>query len=184
MNVNSLKAPIRIGIDTGGTFTDYVIVSSTGEIYAWKVPTTPTDPSIGIIEGLREVMETFHFQAGDVDLIVHGTTIGTNAFLEDKCPPVAFVTTKGFQDIVEIGRQQRSELYNFKFGEKYPISFSKDILFEVDERLDRDGKVIRQLDMSNLDALVSELKTNSIQTVAVSLLFSFLNPQNEKSISS
>ncbi|MHA1591536.1 MAG: hydantoinase/oxoprolinase family protein [Candidatus Heimdallarchaeaceae archaeon] len=179
-----MKAPIRIGIDTGGTFTDYVIVSSTGEIYAWKVPTTPTDPSIGIIEGLREVMETFHFQAGDVDLIVHGTTIGTNAFLEDKCPPVAFVTTKGFQDIVEIGRQQRSELYNFKFGEKYPISFSKDILFEVDERLDRDGKVIRQLDMSNLDALVSELKTNSIQTVAVSLLFSFLNPQNEKSISS
>ncbi|MCK5304662.1 MAG: hydantoinase/oxoprolinase family protein, partial [Candidatus Heimdallarchaeota archaeon] len=118
------------------------------------------------------------------DLIVHGTTIGTNAFLEDKCPPVAFVTTKGFQDIVEIGRQQRSELYNFKFGEKYPISFSKDILFEVDERLDRDGKVIRPLDMSSLDSLISELKTNSIQTVAVSLLFSFLNPQNEKSISS
>ncbi|MCK4896003.1 MAG: hydantoinase/oxoprolinase family protein, partial [Candidatus Heimdallarchaeota archaeon] len=101
-----------------------------------------------------------------------------------KCPPVAFVTTKGFQDIVEIGRQQRSELYNFKFGEKYPISFSKDILFEVDERLDRDGKVIRPLDMSSLDSLISELKTNSIQTVAVSLLFSFLNPQNEKSISS
>ena len=184
MNVNNLKAPIRIGIDTGGTFTDYVIVSNTGEIYAWKVPTTPADPSVGIIKGLTEVMKTFHFQAGDIDLIVHGTTIGTNAFLEDKCPPVAFVTTKGFQDIVEIGRQQRSELYNFKFGEKYPISFSKDILFEVDERLDRDGKIIRPLDMSNLDALVSELKTNSIQTVAVSLLFSFLNPQNEKSISS
>ncbi len=184
MNVNNLKGPIRIGIDTGGTFTDYVIVSNNGEIYAWKVPTTPADPSIGIIEGLKEVMKVFHFQAGDIDLIVHGTTIGTNAFLEDKCPPVAFVTTKGFQDIVEIGRQQRSELYNFKFGEKYPISFSKDILFEVDERLDRDGKVIKPLDMSNLDSLLSELKTNSIQTVAVSLLFSFLNHQNEKSVSS
>ncbi len=184
MNLNNLKGPIRIGIDTGGTFTDYVIVSNTGEICAWKVPTTPADPSVGIIEGLKETMKIFHFQASDVDLIVHGTTIGTNAFLEDKCPPVAFLTTKGFQDIVEIGRQQRSELYNFKFGEKYPISFSKDILFEVNERLDRDGKVIRPLNMSNLDALVSELKINSIQTVAVSLLFSFLNPQNEKSISS
>lgn len=184
MNVNKLKGPIRIGIDTGGTFTDYVIVSNAGEIYAWKVPTTPTDPSIGIINGLKEIMRIFHFLAGDIDLIVHGTTIGTNAFLEDKCPPVAFVTTKGFQDIVEIGRQQRSELYNLKFGEKYPISFSKDILFEVDERLDRDGNTIKPLDMSNLDSLLSKLRTSSIQTVAVSLLFSFLNPQNEKSISS
>ncbi|MBY8999483.1 MAG: hydantoinase/oxoprolinase family protein [Candidatus Heimdallarchaeota archaeon] len=179
-----MEAPIRIGIDTGGTFTDYVIVSNTGEIFAWKVPTTPADPSIGIIDGLLEVMKLLQFQAEDIDLIVHGTTIGTNAFLEDKCPPVAFVTSKGFKDIIEIGRQQRSELYNLKFSEKYPLSFSKDVLFEIDERLDSNGEIIKPLDISNLDSIVVELQNKSIQTLAVSLLFSFLNPQHEQIVSS
>ncbi|MHA1223724.1 MAG: hydantoinase/oxoprolinase N-terminal domain-containing protein, partial [Candidatus Heimdallarchaeaceae archaeon] len=128
MNANG--GSVRVGIDTGGTFTDFVVVSR-GKIGAWKVPTTPSDPSIGIIQGLHEVIDEFSFKPTDINLIIHGTTIGTNAFLEDKCPPIAFLTTKGFQDVIEIGRQQRSELYNLKFKQRYPISFSKDFLFEI-----------------------------------------------------
>ena len=181
MSSNKLKAPIRIGIDTGGTFTDYVIVSE-GSISAWKTPTTPADPSEGIIKGLKDVMGLFHFKPKDIDLLIHGTTIGTNAFLEDKCPPVALITTKGFGDIIEIGRQQRSELYNLKFAQDYPISFKKDVILEVDERVDSEGKITNPLDISSLDENSVALKQKSIETIAVSLLFSFLNPSHEQSI--
>ena len=182
MKKQKLEAPIRIGIDTGGTFTDDVVVSNTGEIQAWKIPTTPIDPSVGIINGLLQVMEIFQFETEDIDLIVHGTTIGTNAFLEDKCPPIAFATSKGFKDIIEIGRQSRTELYNLKFTEEYPLSFSKDYLFEINERMDRNGEIITPLDLSDLPSVTKELNKKSIQTVAVSLMFSFLNPEHEQKV--
>ncbi len=182
MNNETLQQTVRIGIDTGGTFTDYVIVSE-GYIQAWKTPTTPKDPSEGIVFGFNEIMEKFHFQKNDVEIIVHGTTIGTNAFLEDKCPPIAFLTTKGFKDIIEIGRQQRSELYNLKFKQKYPVNFNKDILFEIEERMDNNGKILTQLDLTSLPNFASALRSKSIDTAAVSLLFSFLNPTHENRIS-
>ncbi|MHA2357592.1 MAG: hydantoinase/oxoprolinase family protein [Candidatus Heimdallarchaeaceae archaeon] len=180
--MSDAKDSIRIGIDTGGTFTDFVVVSD-GTINAWKIPTTPFDPSEGIINGLKEVMNVFKFQAQDIELLIHGTTIGTNAFLEDKCPPIAFITTKGFKDIVEIGRQQRSDLYNLKFIHQYPISFTKDLLLEVEERIDSQGEVLEQLKSSSLNRILSNLKSQSIQNIAVSLLFSFLNPINERKLS-
>ena len=178
MNLNNTRKPIRIGIDTGGTFTDFVVVSRS-HINAWKVPTTPEDPSIGIIQGLKDVMRLFEFDKEDIELLIHGTTIGTNAFLEDKCPSIAFITTKGFKDIIEIGRQQRSELYNLKFKQKYPLSFSKDLLFEIDERLNSNGQETKPLEESSLEDTVSFLQGKSIQTIAISLLFSFLNPSHE-----
>ena len=173
--LNRAKSKIRIGIDTGGTFTDFVIVSE-GFVRAWKIPTTPADPSEGIILGLKEAAEQFEFLLNDIELLIHGTTIGTNAFLEDKCPPICFISTKGFRDIVEIGRQQRSELYNLKFAQNYPISFSNDLLLEVDERLDSEGREIESLDINNLDSMTANIKSKSIENIAVSLLFSFLNP--------
>ncbi|MHA1302585.1 MAG: hydantoinase/oxoprolinase family protein [Candidatus Heimdallarchaeaceae archaeon] len=180
--MKALQKPIRIGIDTGGTFTDYVLVSSSGEVSAWKIPTTPTDPSEGIIMGLKEVMSKFQFGPPDIDLLIHGTTIGTNAFLEGKCPPIAFVTTKGFKDIIEIGRQQRSDLYNLKFQQNYPLSFTEDLLLEVNERLDNKGNTIQELDLSSLKEALLTLNSHSIQTIAVSLLFSFLNPNHEEEV--
>ncbi|MCG3215372.1 MAG: hydantoinase/oxoprolinase family protein [Candidatus Heimdallarchaeota archaeon] len=181
MSLNNHKTPIRIGIDTGGTFTDFVMVSE-DSISAWKTPTTPSDPSLGIIRGLKDVMDIFNLQPQDIDLLVHGTTIGTNAFLEDKCPPIAFMTTKGFSDIIEIGRQQRSELYNLKFKQEYPISFTKDLLLEVDERLNSEGQVIKTLDITTLKDYISTLRNKSIESIAISLLFSFLNPSHEYEI--
>ncbi len=155
---------------------------SEDSISAWKTPTTPSDPSLGIIRGLKDVMDIFNLQPQDIDLLVHGTTIGTNAFLEDKCPPIAFMTTKGFSDIIEIGRQQRSELYNLKFKQEYPISFTKDLLLEVDERLNSEGQVIKTLDITTLKDYISTLRNKSIESIAISLLFSFLNPSHEYEI--
>ena len=90
--LNRAKSKIRIGIDTGGTFTDFVIVFE-GSIKAWKIPTTPEDPSKGIIMGLKEAAKKFVYDFNDIELLIHGTTIGTNAFLEDKCPPICFIST-------------------------------------------------------------------------------------------
>ncbi|UJG42760.1 MAG: hydantoinase/oxoprolinase family protein [Candidatus Heimdallarchaeum endolithica] len=177
--LSSLHPPIRIGIDTGGTFTDFIILSSDGQIRAWKTATTPHDPSIGIISGLQEVMHLFDFGPSDIELLIHGTTIGTNAFLEGKCPPIAFLTTKGFKDIIEIGRQQRSDLYNLKFSQSYPLDFSFDLLIEIDERLDSSGSVIRPLTF-DLDSLSSLLHSRSISVLAISLLFSFRNFSHEQ----
>ncbi len=179
LNEDNLSSTVRIGIDTGGTFTDYVVIKN-GHISAWKTPTTPTDPSEGIIFGFNEIMEKFQFQKNDVEVIVHGTTIGTNAFLEDKCPPVAFLTTKGFKDIVEIGRQQRSELYNLKFNQRYPINFEKDVLCEIEERVDNNGNIVNALDIHSLENSFQLLESKSVKNLAISLLFSFLNTQHEK----
>jgi N-methylhydantoinase A len=179
LNEDNLSSPVRIGIDTGGTFTDYVVMKE-GQISAWKTPTTPADPSEGIIFGFNEIMEKFHFQKNDVEVIVHGTTIGTNAFLEDKCPPVGFLTTKGFKDIVEIGRQQRSELYNLKFTQRYPINFKNDVLCEIDERVDNNGNIIKTLDIRSLENSLQLFKSKSVKNLAISLLFSFLNTKHEK----
>jgi len=177
--VNANRVSVRIGIDTGGTFTDFVIVSR-GKIDAWKVPTTPSDPSVGIVQGLRDAITEFSFKPKEINLIIHGTTIGTNAFLEDKCPPIAFLTTKGFQDVIEIGRQQRSELYNLKFKQRYPISFSKDFLFEIEERIGSNGEILKELDLKSIEKQLALLKSKNIKTVALSLLFSFLNFKHEK----
>ncbi|MCG3258627.1 MAG: hydantoinase/oxoprolinase family protein [Candidatus Heimdallarchaeota archaeon] len=181
MNEDNLSSQVRIGIDTGGTFTDYVIVTN-GHISAWKTPTTPTDPSEGIIFGFSEIMDKHHFQKNDVEVIVHGTTIGTNAFLEDKCPPIAFLTTKGFKDIVEIGRQQRSELYNLKFNQKYPVNFQKDVLYEVEERVDSNGKIVKSLDLRSLENSLQMFESKSVKNLAISFLFSFLNIEHEKRV--
>ena len=174
-----------IGIDTGGTFTDFLLFSPSAHLLsAFKVPTTPSDPTIGIISGLKSLMSSFHFSPSDISLIVHGTTIGTNAFLEDKCPPIAFLTTRGFHDIVEIGRQQRSSLYNLKFSERYPLSFSSDLIIEVDERVDSSGSIILELNPSSFSSILSSLRSSGISVVALSFLFSFLNPSNERALSS
>lgn len=175
------KALYVIGIDTGGTFTDFVLFSMADhKLHSWKYPTTPEDPSLGIITGIKQLMARFHFASSDISLILHGTTIGTNAFLEGKIPSIAFITTKGFKDIIEIARQQRSDLYNLKFTEHYPLSFDRDAIIEAEERIDSEGNVILPLNIESIASSDSLLFNKHIHTIAISLLFSFLNPVHEK----
>ncbi|GAC1415278.1 MAG: hydantoinase/oxoprolinase family protein [Acidobacteriaceae bacterium] len=166
---------IRIGIDTGGTFTDFVRLDD-DRLSVHKVRSTPADPSLAILSGLAEMA------AGQaVSEVVHGTTVATNAVLECKVARVALVTTKGFEDVLLIGRQARSELYNFMIPLPRPI-LEPGLTFGVHERLDQHGNVVEPIDSAEIDALAMALQTVQAECVAVCLLHSYANPAHEQEI--
>ena len=167
-------APLRIAIDTGGTFTDCVWLER-GRLRLLKLFSTPADPSLAIAEAVRKI-------AGDSDFILlHGTTVGTNALLERKGGRVAFVTTKGFADIIEIGRQARPKLYDF-FFDRIPPLVAAELRFEVAERTDWQGTILQAANDESLRELVHSIEKSKAEAVAVSLLFSFANPANEQTV--
>lgn len=166
---------IRIGIDTGGTFTDLVRLDEQG-LSVHKVRSTPADPSQAILSGLAEI------SGGDVVTeVVHGTTVATNAVLERKVARVALVTTKGFEDVLVIGRQARSELYNFMIPLPRPI-VEPGLTFGIGERLDHFGNVLQAIDPVELDQLADALHLAQVESVAVCLLHSYVNAAHEQQV--
>src|SRR5277367_3720638 len=163
---------IRLGIDTGGTFTDLLRLDAQG-IKVHKVRSTPDDPSRAIFAGIAELV-------GDMEWneLIHGSTVATNALLERKGARVALVTTKGFEDVIEIGRQTRAELYNFMVKARRPL-IPKGLIFSVDERLNADGSVLEPLLESEVIQLVEALRAQTVDSVAVCLLHSYANPIHE-----
>ena len=171
---------LRIGIDIGGTFTDFVIYDpDSGQINTFKLLSTPGDPAEAVLEGLRRIASPNHEQSGLS--IVHGSTVATNALLERKGASTALVATRGFRDVLEIRRQNRPSLYDFSIDPPVPL-VSEHLRFEVDERVDQSGQVLVALDPSQADALIPELVSQEIGSVAVCLLFSFLHPAHEAAI--
>ncbi|HEY2236333.1 MAG TPA: hydantoinase/oxoprolinase family protein, partial [Candidatus Angelobacter sp.] len=169
------STPLRIAIDSGGTFTDCVwLQGSTLQIL--KVFSTPADPAQAIAEAVNKIAANEH----DI-VVLHGTTVGTNTLLQRKGARVAFVTTKGFEDSIEIGRQQRPKLYDF-FFEKDPALAPAELRFGVDERTSAEGKILRAPTPQSLQMLATEIAAQKPQAIALSLLFSFANPQNEKAV--
>lgn len=170
---------IRVGIDTGGTFTDFVYESN-GRLRVFKLASTPDDPSRAIVAGLKLVVsETAdHLQPIEV---VHGTTVGTNALLQRRGARTALVTTKGFEDVLAIGRQARPELYNLN-AVKPPALVSDSLRFGVNERVTAFGEVLEPLNDSEVDRLVDQLGRARVESVAVSLLFAFVHPEHERKI--
>ncbi len=169
------RPPFRIAIDSGGTFTDCVwLQDSTLRIL--KVFSTPADPAQAIADAVNRI-------AGDAQdiVVLHGTTVGTNTLLQRKGARVAFVTTKGFEDSIEIGRQQRPKLYDF-FFEKDPALAPAELRFGVDERTSAEGTVLRAPTPASLEALVAQIAAQRPQAIALSLLFSFAKPANEKAV--
>src|SRR5690349_3936869 len=171
--------PIRIGVDTGGTFTDFVFEQD-GQIHLFKLPSTPSDPSLAIRDGLDRICLEIPCQLADIE-VVHGTTVGTNTLLQRRGAKTALITTKGFEDVLVIGRQARPELYNLN-AIKPPPLVADDLRFGVTERVVASGEVLQPLDESDLEPLVDKLRTANVESVAVSLLFSFLHPQHEERI--
>ncbi|MGD0567979.1 MAG: hydantoinase/oxoprolinase family protein [Candidatus Sulfotelmatobacter sp.] len=167
--------PLRIAIDTGGTFTDCVWIDATGQLKMLKVFSTPADPSQAIAEALRKINHQ-----GEL-ILLHGTTVGTNTLLERKGARTALVTTAGFEDAIEIGRQARPKLYDFFFDRIEPLVPS-DLRFGIEERTASDGQILTAPTAANLKSLLSQLKTKHPESIAISLLFSFANPKNEQSI--
>jgi N-methylhydantoinase A len=169
----------RVGIDTGGTFTDFVYESS-GKITVFKVASTPDDPSRAITEGLERIAKENGNELSTIE-VVHGTTVGTNALLQRRGARIALVTTAGFEDVIEIGRQARPELYNLN-AVKPPPLVPTDLRLGVAERVACDGEVLETLTEDELKRLVEEVQRAQTEAVAVSLLFSFVRPEHEKRI--
>jgi N-methylhydantoinase A len=166
--------PLRVAIDTGGTFTDCVWIDA-GRLRMLKVFSTPADPSQAIVEALRKINHQ-----GEL-VILHGTTVGTNTLLERKGARTALVTTAGFEDAIEIGRQARAKLYDFVFDRIEPL-VPKDLRFGIEERTTSDGKILTASTPADLKSLGSQLSAKNPESVAISLLFSFANPKNEQAI--
>ena len=132
-----------IGIDIGGTFIDLVISDASG-LRFYKFPSTPDAPERGVLQALEKLIEHDIFKASDVSRIAHGSTVATNALLECAWAKTALITTRGFRDVLEIGRQNRSHLYDLNVERPDPIN-PRDLRFESSERLDADGQVVRNL---------------------------------------
>ncbi|MFU8773790.1 MAG: hydantoinase/oxoprolinase family protein, partial [Anaerolineales bacterium] len=177
------KNKLRIGIDIGGTFTDFVIYDADWKaIYSYKIPSTPDDPSKAVLLGLKEGLGKLGYATTPIEpQIIHGSTIATNALLERKGAITALITTAGFKDIIQIGRQNRPNLYDFKF-EVPSALIPSDLRMEVKERIGPDGSVIETLDDGELEDLITYIYTQDIESVAVCLLFSFTNPSHEEKI--
>jgi N-methylhydantoinase A len=172
MPLSPRTAQFHIAIDTGGTFTDCVWVER-GQVRMLKVFSTPSDPSQAIVEALERIGSRFPV------VLLHGTTVGTNTLLQRKGARVALVTTAGFEDAIEIGRQARPKLYDFFFDRVEPL-VPADLRFGVDERTAGDGAILHSPSPQDLQSLSDELQRIQPEAIAISLLFSFANPKTEK----
>lgn len=168
---------VLIGADTGGTFTDFVRADS-GGVRTWKVPSTPDDFARGVLEGLDHLLADG--PVGGVEL-VHASTVATNALLERKGAVTALIATRGFRDVLAIGRQARPELYNLKARPPEPLVPDR-LRFEVGERVSAEGQVLAPLDTKDIDAVLDRAQAEGAESVAVCLLFSFLHPDHERAI--
>jgi len=177
---------MRIGIDVGGTFTDVVLIDDQrGKIHYTKTFTTPKNPAQGVLNGIEKILNIADASIADLDYMVHGhgTTIGTNALIERKGARTGLLTTRGFRDVLEIARVERPDegLYDFLVDLPAPLA-PRFLRAEVDERVDAHGSVVRPLDEDSVVRAVNYLKAQRVETIAVALLFSFLNPAHEQRV--
>ncbi len=170
-----------LGIDIGGTFTDIVINDSGGRLRLFKVPSTPSEPAVGVISALSSLIDRGVIIPDRVERIRHGSTVATNALLERKWARTALITTRGFRDVLEIGRQNRPELYDLFFDRPIPI-VARDLRYEVTERLDYRGNIIQPLVEEDVDRLIPLLRVEGVDAVAVVFLFSYLDPTHERAV--
>jgi N-methylhydantoinase A len=170
-----------VGIDVGGTFTDIAILED-GRLRVHKLPSTPSDPSVGIMKGVMEACPQFVDAGGESDAdFVHGSTVATNALLEGKGSRTALITTLGFEDVLEIGRQSRSELYNLNVDRPTPLA-PWELRFGLPERVDHNGAIVEDLLPEAIQTCVHLLEEAEVDGIAVSFLFSFLNPAHEEAV--
>ncbi len=170
---------IRIGVDVGGTNTDICAIDeATGELMVYKLPSSLKDQSQAVVGGVKKIVEKYGLVYEEVDRFIHGTTVATNAILETRGARTALVTTKGFRDLLEIGRQKRPDLYDLQ-ADKAPVLVPRNLRFELSERMNYRGKILDELKDEELLELVGRLKESHAEAVAVLFLNAYLNPENE-----
>jgi N-methylhydantoinase A len=170
---------MRAGVDIGGTFTDLCVVDGDHVVAVGKALTTPHDPSEAVEAVLAETLERLGIGFSDLHLIVHGTTLVTNAIIERRGSPTALLTTQGFRDAIEIGRERRYELYDLMVELPRPL-VPRHLRFNVPERMLADGTPVVELDETHVERLGRELAESGVEAVAVSFLHSFTNPEHER----
>src|SRR6266704_3121820 len=169
----------RVGVDIGGTFTDVALIDDvSGQIGVAKVPTTPRDFAEGVLAALEMAMRRHGLAAANVGLLSHATTIVTNAILEEKGARAALIATRGFRDVLELRRSARADLYDL-FQDPPATLIPRRRRFEITERIGADGAIVTPLAENEIDALIAVLKAARVDAIAISLLFSFLNPAHE-----
>jgi N-methylhydantoinase A len=179
---NKPVPPVRIAVDIGGTFTDLQILDTrSGAITSLKTPTTPEDPSLGLMTGIRAAAERDEFAFADIGYLLHGTTIATNAVLERKLARGALVTTAGFEDVLEIGRHYRRAIYALN-PEVPPALVPRNRRAGVTERIRADGSIETALTATALETLGAKLDGLEVEAVALCLLNAYANPEHEVSV--
>ena len=168
---------MRVGVEVGGTFTDLVAISAEG-IRVLKVPSTPRNPDEGAFNALVES----RLALGEIDDLAHGSTVATNAVLERKGYPTAFITTEGFRDILALQRHGRSRIYDLEYRKPEPV-VDRASSFEVRERILADGSVLVALDEASIEKeLVTRLRSGAFQAIAICLLNGYVNPAHEQAL--
>ena len=168
----------RLGVDIGGTFTDIIVLAPDGTIYSKKVPSTPDDYSLAIESGVLELLGESGISAADLREFAHGTTVATNAVIERRGGRVALLTTRGFRDVLELGRFRSPRLYDLSFRKPEPL-VERRLRFEIDERTSARGEVLMPVDLEALDRLAERLIEEEIEAIAICFVNSYVNPENE-----
>ncbi len=175
-------ATYRLGCDIGGTFTDFVLVNNeTGQFYTNKCLTTPSDPSDAVEQGIRELQETIPGFMDSVEEVIHGTTLVINAIIERKGAETGLITTKGFKDVLELGREIRYDAYDI-FSEYPEPIVPRALRMEIDERLTSNGTILKDIDEKEVLEVLEKFKAFGIESLAICFINSYENPVNEKKI--
>ena len=177
---NKTEGRIRVGVDVGGTFTDFVLVDESRDlIFTGKRLTTSEDPSVAITEGLERLVEEAGTSVPELDAVVHGTTLVANTMIERKGAKIGLITTKGFRDSLEMGREIRYDLYDLFFEKPEPLA-PRFLRLAIDERMNSNGDVLRQLDESGLQEAAQQLKEEGVEAIAICFMHAYANDSHER----
>jgi N-methylhydantoinase A len=177
--MSSTSQTVQIAFDIGGTFTDFVLQdSASGGMKFWKVPTTPDDPSRAVLAGLADLLDETGVQGSDVDVILHATTVATNAIIERKGPKTAFITTQGFRDVLIMGRQKRYDTFDIYLTKPMPLVDRKDVL-EVDERIDVFGETVKSIDPISLERVIDTITEHGYESAAIAFIHAYADGSHE-----
>ena len=180
--MNRPTPSVRIAFDIGGTFTDFVLRDAGNDgMSFWKVPSTPDDPSRAVLSGLSGVLAETGVEGADVDAILHATTVATNAIIERKGPRTAFVTTRGFRDVIVMGRQKRYDTFDVYLTKPAPLVDRRDV-FEVDERIDVHGETVKPVDRASVDGVVDAMADGGYESAAVAFIHAYADGRHERAV--
>lgn len=172
----------RLGVDVGGTFTDLSIYDDdTGLLSIYKTPSTPENQSKAVKDGVLHLIDIMKIEPSEIEFFIHGTTVATNTLIERDGAKTALIVTRGFRDVLEIGRQERPDLYNWKIKRPTPI-VPRNLRFEITERMSYQGKVISPLKLKELNKIIPIIQQNNIEAISICLLHSYANPKHEEQI--